>query len=124
MRRIILMLAIASTVLLATATAATAAIKIGFVYCNSPGPDDGSNSSLNAEYVKIHTGHGTNGRRNLYWGSRGYIWNNDGDKATLTRVGGRIVDTCKVGIERAWLYEVLTPRLLVGAGFSARAAAT
>jgi hypothetical protein len=53
MRRIALTLAIASTILLATATAATAGIKIGFVYYNSPGSDTGSNSSLNGEYVKI-----------------------------------------------------------------------
>jgi Lamin Tail Domain len=53
MRRILLTLTIASTMLLATATAAMAEIKIGFVYFDSPGSDTGSNASLNAEYVKI-----------------------------------------------------------------------
>ena len=135
MRRTMLALVIAAAVLLVAAATAGARIKIGFVYYNSPGSDTGSNSSLNAEWVKIkntgtgarvltgwrlhdkqhhryvfptftlcggchvrvHTGHGTNRRRNLYWGSSAYIWNNDGDKATLTRAGGRIVDTCKWG---------------------------
>src|SRR5947207_14198471 len=53
MGRILLTLTIAGTMLLATATAATAEIKIGFVYFDSPGSDTGSNASLNAEYVKI-----------------------------------------------------------------------
>ena len=33
--------------------------------------------------VRIHTGSGTNGAHNLYWGSANYIWNNTGDTATL-----------------------------------------
>jgi hypothetical protein len=53
MGRILLTLGIAGTVLLATATAATAEVKIGFVYYDSPGSDTGSNTSLNGEYVKI-----------------------------------------------------------------------
>ena len=34
-------------------------------------------------YVKIHTGRGTNTQTNRYWGQRWYIWNNNGDGATL-----------------------------------------
>jgi len=33
--------------------------------------------------VKIHTGHGANTAANLYWRHSWYIWNNDGDTATL-----------------------------------------
>lgn len=36
-----------------TASAATPPVKIYYVYYNSPGPDTGSNTSLNAEYVVI-----------------------------------------------------------------------
>jgi hypothetical protein len=135
MGRILLTLTIASTMLLATATAATAAVKIGFVYYDSPGSDTGSNASLNGEYVKIkntgtrarvltgwrlhdqqhhrytfatftlcggchvniHTGSGTNTPRNRFWGQSNYVWNNTGDKATLVRAGGRLVDSCKWG---------------------------
>ncbi len=135
MGRILLTLAVAGTVLLATATAAMAEVKIGFVYYDSPGSDTGSNASLNAEYikikntgsaskvltgwrlhdnqhhrytfdtftlcggchVKIHTGSGTNTAKNRYWGSGTYIWNNTGDKATLVKPGGGIVDTCSWG---------------------------
>jgi hypothetical protein len=44
--------------------------------------------------VKIHTGHGSNARKNVYWGSGNYIWNNDGDTATLKRPGGTVADRC------------------------------
>jgi hypothetical protein len=135
MGRILLILGIASTVLLTTATAATAQVKIGFVYYDSPGSDTGSNASLNGEYVKIkntgtaakvltgwrlhdtsrhrytfgtftlcggchvnvHTGSGGNTAKNRFWGSGAYIWNNTGDKATLVKPGGGIVDTCSWG---------------------------
>ncbi len=33
--------------------------------------------------VTLHTGSGTNFSANVYWGSRAYIWNNDGDKASV-----------------------------------------
>jgi hypothetical protein len=134
-RRIVLTIVLAGTLILATTAAASAAIKIGFVYYDSPGSDTGSNASLNAEYVKIkntgggarvltgwrlhdnqhhrytfgtftlcggchvniHTGHGTNTAKNRYWGMSNYVWNNTGDKATLLRAGGRVVDFCKWG---------------------------
>jgi hypothetical protein len=31
---------------------------------------------------------------NRYWRSDGYIWNNDGDRATLKKPGGTVVDRC------------------------------
>jgi hypothetical protein len=52
--------------------------------------------------VYIRTGHGTNGRTpagkadsaQLYWNSGNYIWNNDGDTATLKSGSGRVYDSC------------------------------
>ena len=44
--------------------------------------------------VKVHTGHGTNSATDRYWGQSGYIWNNDGDKATLKDAGGGVDDSC------------------------------
>jgi hypothetical protein len=112
---------------------AAGGVKIREIYYNSPGPDYGSNASLNAEWVllkntggyrislqgwtlrdaaghvyhfpaafrlgagstvKIHTGKGSNTRRNLYWGSGSYIWNNDSDTATLKRASGTVADKC------------------------------
>ncbi|MGI9008222.1 MAG: lamin tail domain-containing protein [Streptosporangiaceae bacterium] len=102
------------------------------IYYNSPGPDRGSNSSLNAEWVdlrnsaghpitltswtlrdaaghiyrfgqfrlrahqdvRIHTGRGSDNGSNLYWGHRWYIWNNDGDTATLRAGTGSLKSRC------------------------------
>lgn len=44
--------------------------------------------------VRLHTGRGTNTSTDRYWGSRNYIWNNGGDKATLKSRSGVTVDTC------------------------------
>jgi hypothetical protein len=44
--------------------------------------------------VTIHTGRGSNTARNRYWRLDNYVWNNDGDKATLKKPNGTIVDTC------------------------------
>lgn len=44
--------------------------------------------------VKIHTGSGRNQRGDLYWGLDNFVWNNDGDKATLRTRGGTTKDTC------------------------------
>jgi hypothetical protein len=44
--------------------------------------------------VKVHTGKGINGLGNLYWRSSSYIWNNDGDTATLKRSNGTVASTC------------------------------
>src|SRR4051794_35048162 len=47
--------------------------------------------------VRVHTGRGTNGAHNLYWGSGGYVWNNTGDKATLKNGAGTVLGTCSWG---------------------------
>lgn len=44
--------------------------------------------------VKIHTGRGRDNRFNLYWRNDWYIWNNDGDTATLKTKGGRTASRC------------------------------
>lgn len=130
MRRFIAPLVVA--LLVAFPASATAAIQITFIRYNPPGPDTGSNTSLNEEYVtihstgrraksltgwrlhdnqhhrftfprftlcghcsvRIHTGSGTDGAHNLYWGSGNYIWNNTGDRATLVKPTHVIRDTC------------------------------
>lgn len=45
-------------------------------------------------YVKIHSGSGNNRRGDLYWRLDNFVWNNDGDKASL-RWKGRTRDTCR-----------------------------
>jgi hypothetical protein len=47
--------------------------------------------------VRLHTGKGQNTRRNLYWGSGWYIWNNTGDKALLKNRAGVRIDVCRWG---------------------------
>jgi hypothetical protein len=119
-------------IIIMMASAASAAIKISKIQYDSPGSDDGSNASLNNEYVVIentgssvrrlegyvlrdeaghvyefgtfrlaagksvtvHTGKGSNDRNDVYWGSGWYIWNNDGDTATLRNSAGHTVDSC------------------------------
>ena len=47
--------------------------------------------------VYVHTGRGRNGRpdaAHLYWNSGAYIWDNDGDTATLRSASGRVSDSC------------------------------
>jgi hypothetical protein len=44
--------------------------------------------------VTVHNGQGSNNAGNLYWDSDGYVWNNDGDGATLRRRNGSRVDAC------------------------------
>ena len=44
--------------------------------------------------VKVHTGKSANTLGNLYWRSSSYIWNNDGDTATLKRSNGTIASRC------------------------------
>lgn len=45
-------------------------------------------------YVKIHTGRGGATAANRYWGRRAYVWNNDGDKATVRTAAGVWVTGC------------------------------
>lgn len=48
-----------------------------------------------AKSVRLRTGQGKNTATDLYWGqTETYIWNNDGDTATLLNAKGRPVDTC------------------------------
>jgi len=47
--------------------------------------------------VRVHTGSGSNGAHDLYWGSAYYIWNNTGDKAILRNANGTTMDTCSWG---------------------------
>ena len=47
--------------------------------------------------VKIHTGSGANSRTDRYWRQDFYVWNNDGDKATLRNNSGTRMDTCNGG---------------------------
>jgi len=44
--------------------------------------------------VTVHTGSGSNSRRHRYWRQDAYVWNNDGDRATLKTAGGNVVDRC------------------------------
>jgi len=53
------------------------------------------NYSLKAHgYVKVHTGKGSNTPANRYWGHSWYIWNNNGDAATLENSGGTVQSRC------------------------------
>lgn len=45
--------------------------------------------------VTIHTGSGTDDGNDLYQDSGAYIWNNDGDTATLKDDAGDPVDSCR-----------------------------
>lgn len=47
--------------------------------------------------VKVHTGTGNRTRRHLYWRQNWYVWNNDGDRATLRKRNGRLIDRCSWG---------------------------
>lgn len=47
--------------------------------------------------VRVHTGRGSDTRRDLYWGLDYYVWNNDGDRATLLKRNGDVVDRCSYG---------------------------
>ena len=44
--------------------------------------------------VKIHTGNGSDSAHHRYWDQDNYVWNNDGDRATLKKPNGRVADTC------------------------------
>lgn len=138
MRKAQLGAALAGAALLTGAALATPAqaagggVMIYHVWFDSPGKDDRSNKSLNAEWVqikntgrtavslkgwvlkdtsshrytfknvtigagktmKIHTGTGKDTTADKFQNRRAYVWNNDGDTATLTRSSGAKVDSC------------------------------
>jgi hypothetical protein len=54
--------------------------------------------------VTLHTGIGTNTSTNLYWGSRAYIWNNDGDTAYLKNSAGTLRDSCSWATVSSYVY--------------------
>lgn len=124
--------AVVAGAIFATGTPRGGGVRLLRIQFDSPGADNGSNGSLNAEIVTIvnrggyrvnltgwtlrdqdqhvfrfpsfslgagakvtiHTGTGTNNAHNLYWRSDGYVWNNDGDSASLRRRSGVLVDRC------------------------------
>ncbi len=47
--------------------------------------------------IAVHTGLGVDRAGHRYWRERDYVWNNDGDKATLRTRGGSQVDACAWG---------------------------
>ncbi|SEF46429.1 Lamin Tail Domain [Actinacidiphila yanglinensis] len=106
-------------------------VVLGAVQSDSPGRDDRSARSLNAEWitvsntgrsavnlsgwtlsssehhayrfghlvlgahksVRVHSGYGRNTSRDVYQGSRTYVWGNYSDTATLRDSRGHLVDT-------------------------------
>jgi hypothetical protein len=44
--------------------------------------------------VTLHTGRGTDTYNDRFWGSRSYIWNNDGDEVSLRNAAGSTIDHC------------------------------
>ena len=44
--------------------------------------------------VTVHTGNGADTRFDRYWDLDNYVWNNDGDRATLVKPSGRTADRC------------------------------
>ncbi|WP_228011077.1 lamin tail domain-containing protein [Nonomuraea phyllanthi] len=48
--------------------------------------------------VTVRSGQGTDTRTTLYWGRKWYVWNNDGDRASLYRGSDlKKIDTCDWG---------------------------
>jgi hypothetical protein len=56
--------------------------------------DVGSFRLRSKRSVRLHTGRGADSATDLYWGSGQYIWNNDGDTATLLASDGAVADRC------------------------------
>ncbi|AKU15971.1 lamin tail domain-containing protein [Luteipulveratus mongoliensis] len=44
--------------------------------------------------VTLHTGKGSISITNVYWNKTGYVWNNDGDTATLNNAAGHAIESC------------------------------
>ncbi|MEU5214168.1 lamin tail domain-containing protein [Streptomyces sp. NPDC020742] len=116
------------------------AVVLGPIQYDSPGRDDRSNRSLNAEWVtlrntsrwpvtikgwtlsdksghayrfgnvrlngnsqvRVHTGIGRDTRTDVYQDRRVYVWDNDGDTATLRNDHRRIVDSKSWGRHGHW----------------------
>lgn len=56
------------------------------------GPDDRIPAHTD---LMIHTGRGSEALLHKYWGLRHYVWDNGGDRATLRRADGSVVDRCR-----------------------------
>ncbi|MBL1101112.1 lamin tail domain-containing protein [Streptomyces coffeae] len=54
------------------------------------------------ESVRVRTGSGLDTERDVYQGSRTYIWNNDGDTAILRNDRGRFMDAKSWGRDRKY----------------------
>jgi len=60
---------------------------------------------LKAGYrVHVHTGKGTNSGSHRFWGYGIYVWNNTGDKATLSNKAGTTIDTCSYSGSGSYVY--------------------
>jgi Lamin Tail Domain len=55
----------------------------------------GAYSLAPGQYVRVHTGKGTNTAVHKYWNRSWYVWNNNGDKAELRDAGGTLRDSCE-----------------------------
>jgi hypothetical protein len=99
---------------------ARGSVHIDFVRYDPAGTDTGTNAHINKEIVIIKNGTGK--ARSLtgwtlrdtaghvypfpstrlrpgqrYWGEGWYVWNNDGDRATLRTNSFKLIDRCKWG---------------------------
>lgn len=54
-----------------------------------------TNTLAPGQKVRVRSGKGDNTRRTKYWGRGWYVWNNNGDKATLRDADGDLVDSCR-----------------------------
>jgi hypothetical protein len=45
--------------------------------------------------VTVHTGKGHDRPGQRYWGKSWYVWNNDGDRATLRTASFKLIDRCR-----------------------------
>lgn len=54
----------------------------------------GSKTLAPGAVVYVHTGSGSNTGRHKHWGLDYYVWNNDGDRATLKNRSGTVIDRC------------------------------
>ena len=105
MKRCLISLAVVLVAAAAVAPVSSGAIRITKISYDPPGSDRGSNSSLNAEWIRIkNTGSSAKAltgwtirdvASHVYrWDNGWYIWNNDGDTARLKNRSGTTVDSC------------------------------
>jgi hypothetical protein len=56
------------------------------------------------KYVVVRTGSGTNSAINRYQNRSWYVWNNDGDAATLRNASNVTIDSCSWGRGPGYIY--------------------